>query len=327
MAYVFYSGSFAHIANNLLLWGFMDRGGCVILPATSPLPASDIRCMAAQHGLTSLNMFSNFLARHLITARQDKSLLSILQGFEYVVCSGQALADEQEDWAVAQGIRLVNIFASTEGGLLMQSDREAVSTLTQFPGCSYEFIPLVDNGKIGKALLELVIPPASPDCPHPSLRHQETGKYHTGDLFLAIDSDRYYSMGRNDDWIKMECSKRCDTSSIEENVMQTCGNDLIDSVVVVGTGRPCPVLIVEPAESVVKFISDDGHTLLKREILRRIWPFHRRRYDHERIDCLALILIAPRGSLPRTPIKGNIRRKLVEKQYKSEMDRIFMLFD
>ena len=94
-----------------------------------------------------------------------------------------------------------------------------------------------------------------------------------------------------------------------------CGN-LIAECIVVGSGRPSPVMFIEPGVDM-----DDGK--LKKEIIRKTRHFHSRRYLHERIISPDMIVIVPRFSLPRTATKGNIRRKAVEEAYKDLLDQIY----
>lgn len=103
--------------------------------------------------------------------------------------------------------------------------------------------------------------------------------------------------------------------AIEENVLQVCG-DLVDSCIVVGTGRPSPALFVETTSNI-------NHEHLKQTILERIRPFHARLYLHERITSTSLIIAVPPSSLPRTTTKGNIRRQTVEVEYQALLDNIY----
>jgi hypothetical protein len=103
--------------------------------------------------------------------------------------------------------------------------------------------------------------------------------------------------------------------AIEQNVLAMCGN-LISECVVVGSGRPSPVMFIEPA-------SDADLAKLKKEIIRKTRHFHSRRYLHERITSVDMIVVVPRQTLPRTATKGNIRRKAVEEAYKVQIDQIF----
>ena len=196
------------------------------------------------------------------------------------------------------------------------------SLLQALPGTSYQFVPIdsaVEEGvhQSNARLHELVVLADSPDCPG-ILRHAD-GNFHTGDLFQQVSPGWYIFRGRDDDWIKSESSLRCDTKAIEDNAQLMCGNMIADCIVV-GTGRPSPVMFIEPA-------IDDKVTVdenkLKKEIIRKTRHFHSRRYLHERIISCDMIIVVPRYSLPRTATKGNIRRKAVEEAFKTEIDRIF----
>ena len=103
--------------------------------------------------------------------------------------------------------------------------------------------------------------------------------------------------------------------AIEDNVLKTCA-DLVADCIVADSGRPSPVLFVEPK-------TDIKAAKLQREILRRTRAFHERRYLHERITEARIIVVVDKGTLPRTATKGNIRRKATEEAYKSLIDEIF----
>ena len=191
--------------------------------------------------------------------------------------------------------------------------------LQALPGTSYRFVPIdlaEEEGvhQSNACLRELVVLADSPDCPG-VLRHAD-GHFHTGDLFQQVYPGWYIFRGRDDDWIKSESSLRCDTKAIEDNTQLMCGN-IICECVVVGTGRPSPVMFIEPAVDMV------DQNKLKRAIIRKTRRFHSRRYLHECIISSDMIIVVPRHTLPRTPTKGNIRRKAVEEAYKTEIDKIF----
>lgn len=213
-----------------------------------------------------------------------------------------------------------NLFGSTEvGGMLLAGSNEKNHALLQpLPGMSYRFDPSdSEQGGVHQAsgmLHELVILSDSPDCPDVSLRSSD-GHFHTGDLFQEILPGWWVSRGRDDDWIKSENSLRCDTKAIEDYTRATCSG-IIAECIVVGSGRPSPVIFIEPAV-------DADHNKLKKEILRKTRHFHSRRYLHERITSPDMIVIVSRLTLPRTATKGNIRRKAVEEAFKDVIDRIF----
>lgn len=189
------------------------------------------------------------------------------------------------------------------------------------PGTSYRFVSTSSASTQSQSahrstaeLYELVILAESPDCPDVSLRHAD-GHFHTGDLFQEVLPGYYLFRGRDDDWIKSENSLRCDTKAIEDNARAMCGT-FIAECVVVGTGRPSPVMFIEPGVEM-------NHDKLKKEIFRKIRLFHSRRYLHEQIVSPDMIVVVPKSTLPRTATKGNIRRKAVEEAFKPQIDEIF----
>jgi long-subunit acyl-CoA synthetase (AMP-forming) len=198
------------------------------------------------------------------------------------------------------------------------------TTLVPISPSAFEFIPFQDGQNAEEHILELVVPPEAPECPHPSLRDALDGKYHTGDLFLEIEPGQYIFKGRDDDWIKMEMGLRCDAKSIEDDTLQRCGDDLVQAVVAIGTGRPSPAIVIEPKDDSV-LQSKEKTREFKHQVLQRITPFHRRRYKHEGIEDMNMIFVVPRGSLARTDTKGNIRRKKVELEFEQLLDEMFKL--
>jgi hypothetical protein len=57
-------------------------------------------------GLNRVNQFATFLAQHLRTSRQNPKFLALLQTLDDVLYSGLALPQEEEEWALGNGIRL-----------------------------------------------------------------------------------------------------------------------------------------------------------------------------------------------------------------------------
>ena len=62
---------------------------------------------------------------------------------------------------------------------------------------------------------------------------------------------------------------------------------------------------------------------LKEEILERMQGFNHRYYVHERVTSTKHVVVVEHGTLPRTPLKRDIRRQAVEGQYKELLDGIY----
>lgn len=318
-------GSMCHIGQTFMLIGSLQHGSCTIQPSQIAFSSDELVDMVLRCNLNRLHQFATFLGIHLRNSRLNPKLVAILQSMDQVLYSGLPLPREEEQWAIKSGLRLTNLFGSTECGAMLLSvggTGPYAQALRPLEGVSYGFLPIAPKAKtesghqsVNADLLELVILSNSGDCPDRSLR-QSDGHFHTGDLFLQVAPGCYVSRGRNDDWIKSENSLRCDTKAIEDNVRSMCG-DLISECIVVGNGRPSPVLFIEPASV------DMDHTKLKNQILRKTRQFHARRYLHERITSPNFIVVVPPKTLPRTATKGNIRRRAVEEQFKAQLDRLY----
>ncbi|KAF4344222.1 hypothetical protein FBEOM_1816 [Fusarium beomiforme] len=320
-------GSFCHMAASFLSWFAVREGSCIIIPSMLPAPIPEVRTMLNEHGLTCVCMFPPFLSALFREARKDPALLASLQKIDNAGSGGLDFDVSDFAWGRQNGIPMLNVLGSTELGTAMMTDaRKDVDYLESLPGSKNEFIPVGDKLESGEQLLELVVPSDAPNCPAPSLRDAD-GKFYTGDLFVEVEPGKYLCKGRNDNWIKMEAALRCDTVSIEANVMETCGDDLVSAVVVVGVGRPCPTIIVEPKDKSLSSTTgidlEDLVHQLKEAILDRITPFHKRRYTHERVDDTRYILVTSQGTLPRTATKGNIRRREVEKRFRKVLDSVY----
>ncbi|KIK57201.1 hypothetical protein GYMLUDRAFT_763780 [Collybiopsis luxurians FD-317 M1] len=123
---------------------------------------------------------------------------------------------------------------------------------------------------------------------------------------------------KGDGEFETENGLRCDAKSIEDNARAACGL-LISECIVIGKGRPSPVLLVETD-------SEMEESKLKREILRKTRHFHSRRYLHERITSVKMIVVVPRGTFPRsTKEDSDTIRKELEAKFKAELDRLYRL--
>ncbi|PCH33828.1 acetyl-CoA synthetase-like protein [Wolfiporia cocos MD-104 SS10] len=321
-------GSLCHMGQSFMLVGALQHGSCMVQFTKQAFSSDELLDMIDRCGLTRMNIFPTFLATHLRNSRRDPHLLARLQGLDEILVSGLSMSPEDQAWVISNGIKVLDCYASTEVAVMMLSvDGEGngrLPPLRPIDGVSYSLEPIAPSSpqpqsesgysNIHARLLELVVRGDSPDCPDISLRSAD-GHFHTGDLFLEVTPGRYIFCGRDDDWVKSENSLRCNTKAIEDNVNATCGG-LVSNCVVVGNGRPCPALFVESSVQM-------DERKLRNEIMRKIRPFHARRYMHERIASIANICVVPKDTLPRTATKGNIRRRAVEQQFKAELDRMY----
>ncbi|KAK7229834.1 hypothetical protein V2G26_002004 [Clonostachys chloroleuca] len=318
------NGSAVHLAGAMTIIASHYQGQCIVICKEISSSREELKALIEDHGLTRIVLFSTFLAKFIIQARSDPELLKLLKSLNRIIHGGVPLDEKYAKEARDQGIKLRDIFGSTEIGVAMISGDEGPNEayLRPIAGTKYKFVPVNDastesqNDASAPKLLEVIITAESGDCPHPSYRNKETGDFHTGDLVEEVAPGYYLSRGRNDDWMKMQNAALCDTQSIEGNALEVAGKDLIGAAVCIGLKRPSPVLVVEPLHD------GDVPSTLTLDVFERIKPFHERMYAHERIDDAKFIIVAPKGSLPKTP-KGNVQRKPVEKTFEKQLDELF----
>ncbi|KAG6842984.1 hypothetical protein H0H93_002659, partial [Arthromyces matolae] len=68
----------------------------------------------------------------------------------------------------------------------------------------------------------------------------------------------------------------------------------------------------------------DDYEQLKVTIIKRMEPFNKGQFAHERIDSPLRVVVVEPGRLPRTKEKGNVRRKAVEETYAEELHEIYL---
>ncbi|GJJ08040.1 hypothetical protein Clacol_002247 [Clathrus columnatus] len=249
-----------------------------------------------------------------------------------------ATETDLEAWANEIRIPLTNVYGSTECGQLMSS------TLTSpyfelLPNTHAEFVPIratlpsnsIQNDARYISLLELHIMPTSPDLPILPFR-LSTGGWLSGDFFEEVSPGKYIFRGRDDDWIKSFLGDRLDTKTIENEVYNVCGFDLVANCVVVGYGRPWPMLFVELKPGVLSFepesITETGTAMalqqVKEEIIKRLENFNSLRYLHEHVEDPRMVyIVLPPRKLPRTAVKRNIRRHGVEQEFAQEIEAAY----
>ncbi|KAK7026028.1 hypothetical protein VNI00_015745 [Paramarasmius palmivorus] len=327
-------GSICHMGQASYVMSGFYHGSCMIEQTTPFLSPGELKAMVNMGGLTRASMFPALLVKLFQDCRKypESGLRDLLLNLDSIIYGGGSLPKDEIEWARNRRINLINVYASTECGVpILQSnglrlcDEEEdylrsipVKKDDGSPLLSYRFdaLPADENGM---CLKELIVLSDSGDCPDKSFRSAD-GHFHTGDLFEEAKPGAFVFRGRSDDWIKMANACKCDARSIEDDVRQACA-DLIFDCVVVGTRRPSPALIVEPA------VAEMSEESLRQEIFRRVVGLrsHNQRLPHERIASPDGVIVVPPRSLIRTATKGNVRRNAVEEAMNARLDSIFAI--
>ncbi|KAJ4128895.1 hypothetical protein NW768_007417 [Fusarium equiseti] len=314
-------GSHAHLGNTIVLAVQLAAGSCLLLPTNIPYSPLQLDDMITNGELTILSIFPGLLVPMFAEARNNCAFLKKLQNLEKINFAGHTLEPKEEAWGRENGLKLINVYGSTEIGVSMMSTLTSpyVSPLAE-SGC--EFIAFGEALPGSDQLFQLIIPADADDCPHPSLRNKLDGKFHTGDVFHRVGNDQYVYKGRVDDTIKMQLGQACDAGSLEAGVMQTCENDLISAVSVIGSGRLSPAMVVEAKDDLILEAGEDKLLALKNQIIFRTALFQKQKYAHVWISDPRLVFVVAKSTLPRTP-KGNVMRKAVEKLFAKDLDECF----
>ncbi|KAI0367704.1 acetyl-CoA synthetase-like protein [Pilatotrama ljubarskyi] len=298
-------GSLANIATFHIFLGCIYAGGCLVQSSSLAITPEEFVGMTRTCSLNRLAVYSTFLSNLIRVAKQDNSVKAALQGLRDIFHTGVALNKEDDEWAHANGLKVINSYSTTETGPLMRASggSDAFARLLRpLPGSHVVFLPRnnSEDDSGGLQLYELVVPSDSDECPPPEFCDTD-GYYHTKDLFECVE-DGWVYRGRAGDWLKV-VPGFCDTKNMEDIVRKACP-DLVHEVVVVGAGRAFPCLVVESA---IDGLTDEKRTELSKEIVQRISELNKNLFPHERVQDPRKILVVEKGVLPRTTEKGNVR--------------------
>jgi hypothetical protein len=84
----------------------MCHASCVVQPTSLAFSSDELKDMIERCSLNRLNQFPTFLGTHLRNSRRDKKLLQMMLGLDEVLFSGLPLDNEEEAWAIQNGVSL-----------------------------------------------------------------------------------------------------------------------------------------------------------------------------------------------------------------------------
>ncbi|CDO77060.1 hypothetical protein BN946_scf184473.g4 [Trametes cinnabarina] len=296
--------------------GCIYTGACLVQSSSASIPAQEFVGMTRACGLNRLAVYATFLSKLIKAAKEDDAVQNALKGLHDIVHTGVSLPKEDEEWAFKNGLTVYNAYSTTETGPLLKLD-PTTRVLRPIPGAEPVFLPYnASDDSSGVQLYELVVPSGADCCPPPALCAAD-GYYHSNDLFERVH-DGWVYRGRAGDWIKV-VSGFCDTKTMEDIVRKACP-DIVHDVVVVGSGRAFPCLIVESPD---EGLTDDKRKEVAEQVIKRTADLLLGLFPHEQIQDPRRVVVVEKGSLPRTWEKGNIRRPAAEKQFAKQLDEIY----
>ncbi|GJJ14476.1 hypothetical protein Clacol_008740 [Clathrus columnatus] len=307
------------------------NGTCIVLIPWLDLTGAELCQIITECKANVLYQLTPILTKTLREAMKNSELRAVLKSLNFIACCGSVFGESERLWSMELGIPIKNWYGMTEMGITMVSAGHDPIILhpINVPGLVYEFKHRDTEGEVEstepkRKLVEAIISSSSIDRPYPTLCDPIDGHFHTRDLFEEVGPNGYIYRERLDDIIKMSRGQKCSAFNsankqfvfrfIESQILLSC-ESLVAACVVVGSGKPSPVLVLEPLEEPTDIAS------LKEKIGKKAELINKDGFPHERIRP-SDILIVPSGTIPRTP-KGNINRSSAERLYKQEIDAFF----
>ncbi|ETN41548.1 uncharacterized protein HMPREF1541_03484 [Cyphellophora europaea CBS 101466] len=249
-----------------------------------------------------------------------KGGIRTLRGYEKVTVFGAVCPDELGDMLSREGIFVLDTYASTETGILLESAKPDRDTAWKWLLPSPPKKAFLDMRPVQghDNVFELVLLPGCPEVL--SAFAAEDGHYYTKDLFLRHPTkpDAWKIIGRKDDEIKVYQRDRqtiVNAIPYEQELMHD-NEDLVDDIVLFGQGRgKLGVLAFAAAASPGSVTAD--------LVLSRVWETIERRINGKMTVGINRDMIVPldvRGKrLPRT-WKFNLMRAQIYLRFEDEIN-------
>ncbi|KAF8174676.1 hypothetical protein K438DRAFT_1848794 [Mycena galopus ATCC 62051] len=202
-------GSICSVAPMIQYLGGLYTRSCIVKPSKPRVSTEELLNMVNTCGLNHMGLYGTYLSPHIQAAKRDPAILKLLQGMRSISYGGVPVSIAEDDWCFQNGIPLIDMYATTECGLLMSSvPGKPGRFIRPIPTVSCRFDPFTDMTQTdapSAQLFEFILLGDSPQIPKPHL-------------------------------------------AIEEKVYETC-SDLVENCIVVGTLRPSPALFIEAHSS------------------------------------------------------------------------------
>ena len=308
----------------------IEFGWIVVLPP--PLPRS-ARLVGTIHRTANAHVIASLptIYPELI---ENADLLNDLTRLRYAAYTGGPCRSDVGD-RIASKTRLVNLLGSSETGPIP-------SELTDAEDWEYtKFSPVLPHrlDHIHADLYELVIVrdgrgngtefsnmnemnPEPVFCTLPQL-----DEHHTRDLFSKhpAKAGLWRFRGRKDDLVALSSPTPQDPRlmfpvPIENAIM---AHPEIKAALVLGNGKPRPILLIEPSEKFTKLEHESqAQRLVQRVVLLILDEVNQDYPRYARIDREMIVVIPPGESMP-TNTKGYVSRKLTTERYETMVSPFF----
>jgi acyl-coenzyme A synthetase/AMP-(fatty) acid ligase len=248
----------------------------------------------------------------------DESGISILQSMELVGVGGAALSPPVGDKLVEAGVNLISRFGSAECGFLLASNRDFKTDREwQYlrPSPISDYLSFEDESE-SSGLSMLVV---KKGWPHLAKTNREDGSFVTGDLFephqTISGAWRYHS--RSDSQITLSTGKKFDPAPLEDQIASK--SPLIREVLVFGTGRHAPGLLIFPSKQALSMTDSD----LEEELWEVIRWVNSKGQGHTKLHRDKLVIMPADQPMLTRSAKGTLLRGAVETTFAEKISSAY----
>ncbi|KAF9310103.1 hypothetical protein BG003_008935 [Podila horticola] len=221
------------------------------------------------------------------------------------------------------GIKLTNVYGSSEGGLVLAGCVDADHGDSDSRGDELVIGPLTHAHmeEVDKDLYELVFHRDSLMSSH--MKTDEQGWYHSGDLFLSRGNEHYVLIGRKDDTLVHSNGEKTSAQPLESSL--TGSEPVILHALVVGANRPCTAALIELNPEVASLLSQQeidtrlAHAFAQANVTAP---------QHSRLLYPDMVTVLPLGGPGLiTTEKGTVQRRPCNALFAREIDALYSTLD
>ncbi|ORX83914.1 acetyl-CoA synthetase-like protein [Basidiobolus meristosporus CBS 931.73] len=269
---------------------------------------------------TMLLLVPWLLEQVYFVAEEDPTVYPLMRSFKLVIFGGAAFSEQIAEKYIDQGINLVSLYGMTETSgpaLFADADRSNKEWNLLIP-CHPEFTRFMPiEGDEGK---ELVFLEGEPFLAPGLSINQQTGAFHTGDIFVEtpVGSNKWLYRGRYDDILVHSNGEKTRPLPIEKQLVAE-GRGAFSNIAILGSNRTGTCLLVELSSNKDR---DDSYQLL----LSLVEKINQQIPKHSRIR-RNMIYTLPPGRVLTCTAKGNIARKKILIEYEKEIEELYQQGD
>ncbi|KAF9378866.1 hypothetical protein CPC16_011081 [Podila verticillata] len=297
-------------------------GRALVLPLTTTWPVS-----AAQTAASLKQSKATILCTVPAIIEQlasNTSTYEALSGLRMLYYGGAPLSIETVQLLRDQiGLKVTNMYGSSEGGLVMSGCVEASHGDSDSRGDEMMMAPLAHAymEEVEKDLYELVIHGDSITAGH--MQTDEQGWYRSGDLFQHRGNEHYVLIGRKDDTLVHSNGEKTSAQPMENTLVGS--EPVILRALVVGSNRPCTAALIELDPEVAALLSQQE---IDTRIANACAQANVTAPQHSRLLYPDMVTVLPLGgpSLLTTD-KGTVRRRPCIELFAREIDALYSALD